>query len=67
MGGNALKHTPTRRYAKAEYETLRDEVVAQLRADLPQQQVAAIPAYRAKASFGDLDVLFVTEGIDLAH
>lgn len=63
MGGNALKHTTTRRYAKAEYEALRDEVLAQLRTDFPQQPAAAIPAYRAKESFGDLDVLFVTDGI----
>ena len=69
MGGNALKHTTTRRYAKAEYEALRDEVLAQLRTDFPRQQAAAIPAYRAKESFGDLDVLFTTDGIhdDLAE
>ena len=65
MGGSALKNTVTRRYAKAEYEALRDEVLRQLQTDFPAHQVAAIPAYRAKESFGDLDILLDTADLTM--
>lgn len=58
MGGQAIKNTPVRRYQRAEYEVLKDKVIAQLQADFPLRKIAAIPAYRSKESFGDLDILF---------
>jgi hypothetical protein len=61
MGGQALKNTITRRYAKQEYVQLRDEVLDILKRDFPERKVAAIQAYRAKESFGDLDILFETD------
>lgn len=63
MGGQAIKNTPVRRYQRAEYEQLKAEVLAQLQADFPSRQMAAIPAYRSKESFGDLDILFETSGL----
>lgn len=63
MGGSALKNTLTRRYQKAEYDVLTTEVLAMLQNDFPAQRSAVIPAYRAKTSFGDLDILLETEGL----
>ncbi len=63
MGGSALKNTLTRRYKRAEYEVLTQEVLASLQQDFPTQRSAVIPAYRAKTSFGDLDILLETEGL----
>ena len=65
MGGQAIKNTPVRRYQRAEYEQLKAEVLAQLHADFPARKLAAIPAYRQKESFGDLDILFETTGLML--
>lgn len=65
MGGQALKNTPTRRYQPAEYEALKTEVLALLQADFPERKMAAIPAYRSKASFGDLDILFEQTDLSL--
>lgn len=65
MGGQAIKNTPVRRYQRAEYEQLKAEVLAQLHADFPARKLAAIPAYRQKESFGDLDILFETTGLTL--
>ena len=58
MGGQAIKNTPVRRYQRAEYEVLKTEVLSTLQADFPKRKMAAIPAYRSKKSFGDLDILF---------
>jgi hypothetical protein len=58
MGGQALKNTITRRYNKQEYVQLCAEVLAILQRDFPERKIAAIQAYRAKESFGDLDILF---------
>ncbi len=58
MGGNALKAVKTRRYDAAEYRVLRDTVLTKLRNRYPTRQIEDIRAYRAKPSFGDLDVLF---------
>ena len=60
MGGNALGHRVARISAK-DYETIVPHVLAVLRAALPGARVEAIPAYREKADFGDLDVLIETE------
>lgn len=65
MGGQALKNTSTRRYQRAEYEQLKDEVLALLQADFPERKMAAIPAYRSKESFGDLDILFEDSHLNL--
>ncbi|MFI0400881.1 MAG: hypothetical protein ACH34X_17475 [Thiolinea sp.] len=58
MGGQAIKNTLVRRYQRAEYEVLKTDVLTQLQADFPTRNMAAIPAYRNKESFGDLDILF---------
>lgn len=63
MGGNALS-TPSVRLTKSNYDALKDECVAQLRALYPAGQVEAIRAYREKADFGDLDILVAAENYD---
>lgn len=65
MGGQAIKNTPVRRYQRAEYEQLKAEVLAQLHSDFPVRKIAAIPAYRNKESFGDLDILFETTDLKI--
>lgn len=57
MGGKALKTVVTRRVAADEYRKIKDEVVGMLRGMYPGHGIEAIPAYRKKADFGDLDVL----------
>ena len=62
MGGNALKNTPTRRYAADEYHTLTHEVMTRLkRAKSRAWRFEVIPAYREKDSFGDMDILYSTD------
>ena len=59
MGGNALKDVGVVRLPARLYEVLAEQVVARL-ADgvlFPGLQARAIPAVRAKADFGDLDIL----------
>lgn len=57
MGGKALKTMTTRRVAAAEYHEIKDEVVGMLRSMYPGHRIEAIPAYRRKPDFGDLDIL----------
>lgn len=57
MGGKALKTVKTRRVAAGEYHAIKDEVVSMLRGLYPAHRIEAIPAYRAKSDFGDLDIL----------
>jgi len=58
MGGNALKHTYTRRYTKTEYTSIKQEIVQQLtRKTNRLVRVDVIQAFRNKSTFGDLDVL----------
>lgn len=64
MGGNALKNVETRRLMKDEYFALEAKVVGQLRKDFPDHRVEAIRAYRQKDSFGDMDVLFESTGLN---
>jgi len=61
MGGNALKNTITKRLNANEYFLLENEVVKKLESILPNTKIAAIPAYRTKADFGDMDVLINSE------
>lgn len=56
MGGSAL-HVPTRRLSRNDYEQVADHLAESLSASLGGVRVAAIPAYRSKADFGDLDLL----------
>ncbi|MGF1525747.1 MAG: hypothetical protein ACFCBW_02985 [Candidatus Competibacterales bacterium] len=66
MGGNALKTVPTRRYAKDEYLALWRERVAPTLGELfPAARAALIPAYAAKADFGDMDVLLEADPLPL--
>lgn len=65
MGGNALNGVrATRRYAAHEYHALVPDVLARMRSIVgDNHRVAVIPAYRAKESYGDMDVLVeMTEG-----
>lgn len=63
MGGNALSHTSVR-LTKKNYQRVADDVVARLKAAYPGNRVYAIESYRAKADFGDLDVLVESTGYD---
>ncbi len=63
MGGNALSHTSVR-LTKKNYERVAAEVVSRLQAAYPGNRVYAIESYRAKADFGDLDVLVESTGFD---
>lgn len=56
MGGKAIKNTPVRRFERSEYFELEARVLAQLRSDFSGRRIEAIPAYRAKPDFGDMDV-----------
>lgn len=59
MGGNALKNCVTRRYGADEYFQLDHKVFMKLAPLFGETQVSVytIDAYRAKESFGDLDIL----------
>lgn len=65
MGGNALKNTTTRRYEKKEYEELLDYVKTKLRGHplFSNRRMEAVQAYKAKESFGDLDLLVESDGL----
>lgn len=65
MGGHALKNTTTRRYAKQEYEDIKQHIIQALSShpNFVGRRVEAIEAYRAKDSFGDLDLLVESDGL----
>lgn len=67
MGGSALKNTTTRRYDAIEYHQLKNEVLENLRKYLHTNglfySLQAIPAYNNKPSFGDLDILVVSDNL----
>lgn len=65
MGGKAIKNTPVRRFERSEYFELEARVLAQLRSDFSGRRIEAIPAYRAKPDFGDMDVLLQSDGLTL--
>lgn len=57
MGGNALRHTQTRRYDASEYHELAALLTEKLKSALPDCRIAATQAYFEKSSFGDLDIM----------
>lgn len=59
MGGNAIKQTFVRRYARVEFEALSTEVLEKLAAfaGTVYSDFQIIPYYRNKPSFGDMDVI----------
>lgn len=61
MGGNALKTCITRRYNADEYYAIEDDVVCKLHNLFPTSDISPIKAYAKKESFGDLDVLIVSD------
>lgn len=63
MGGNALKNTVTRRYEAFEYYALEKRVTDILRSMFPNMRMEGIKAYRAKASFGDMDIVIESDNL----
>ena len=63
MGGNALSYDSVR-LAKADYERMAEVCTSKLQALYPGKQIHAIEAYRAKETFGDLDILIESTGFD---
>lgn len=65
MGGHALKNTTTRRYSKTEYDAIKQHVINTLAGNplFSGRRMQAIEAYRAKDSFGDLDLLIESDGL----
>ena len=57
MGGHALSANTAVRLTKENYERVAHECVAKLRALYPGKRVEALGSYRAKADFGDCDIL----------
>lgn len=57
MGGNALKPLETRRVPASEYESLTQEVLAQLKSLFPNAVFWVPKAYHKKESFGDIDIV----------
>lgn len=60
MGGLALKNAFTRRYDRAEFDTISVELITMLEKDF--KRVAMPLFYKNKASFGDADILVSMEG-----
>lgn len=65
MGGNALKNTTTRRYSRAEYLALREEIINKLQnhPTFAGRKIRDILAYQDKDSFGDMDLLIESDGL----
>lgn len=65
MGGNALKNTKTRRYARAEYLVLKEEIISKLKGNpvFAKRKINDIVAYGEKPSFGDMDLLVSSDGL----
>jgi hypothetical protein len=61
MGGNALSYVSTR-LTKKNYEQLAQDCVERLRALYPGKRIEVLGAYRAKADFGDCDILVEAGG-----
>lgn len=56
MGGNALQ-VPSVRLSAADYHTLENRIVQQLRQAFPHRRIESVLAYAEKADFGDMDLL----------
>ena len=56
MGGEALKHTGTRRYENEEFQLLALEMIPKVR-EIFQTQAELVKSYRNKESHGDMDIL----------
>jgi hypothetical protein len=65
MGGNAIKNAVTRRYESTEYHELEKQVLQQFKTDFPNRRIEAIKAYRTKESFGDMDLLFESDDLNI--
>lgn len=63
MGGNALKNCETRRYDADEYFELANEVGYRLTTLFADTPMMDIKAYRNKESFGDLDLVIVSDSL----
>lgn len=63
MGGNALGCTSVR-LTKKNYDRMAADCLQKLQALYPNNRAHAIEAYRAKADFGDLDILVESTGFD---
>jgi len=61
MGGNCLKDCTTRRYNRAEYYALENEVMYKLDNLFPNDCKSPILSYHDKESFGDMDILISSE------
>ena len=62
MGGNAIKTVPMRRLTAAEYHPFAEAVSQSLRQRFGTR-AQALPAYRQKPDFGDLDVVVEQEKV----
>ena len=62
MGGRALKNTITRRYERAEFDTISVELMDMLRPDF--KRVVMPLFYKNKPSFGDADIILSMEGFN---
>jgi hypothetical protein len=60
MGGRALKNTFTRRYSRAEFEAIREELTPKFEKHF--EKVVIPRFYENKESFGDLDILCQVKG-----
>lgn len=63
MGGNALSY-PSVRLNRSDYLRIADQCVDKLRELYPRNRVHVIDSYRAKETFGDLDILVESTAFD---
>lgn len=63
MGGNALS-VPSVRLTRKNFERLNADLNRKLKAAYPQLKFATVESYRAKADFGDLDMLIGDSGFN---
>ncbi len=60
MGGLAIKNAFTRRYSKEEFENIIPDILEKARRIFPE--AVSTQAYRDKDSFGDADILCLSDG-----
>lgn len=61
MGGNALKHSNTKRVGRAEHARVGEQVLAKLGQRFPGHRLEIIPAYAQKTEFGNVSVFFQSD------